>query len=243
MAYSPPAIRASGQTFTQLKAGGLVGQVEALITANATATAAPTAAPTAAATGGGATGGLLAAGTYFIKFTETNGVGETTASPESTQLTVSATNIPRITFATLKTGNTARNLYLTAAGGASGTEKLFAAGITATTYDVATAAPASTVVPPTANTTAITADQVDRIRRTMHGSTLRRIQHDLGNWLSGLNIATADINQFLEDGGVALSILKTAIDEIGVLVVANAGTVASTTNANSGLLETRRTWP
>ena len=50
-------------------------------------------------------------------FTESNGFGETTKSPEGTQLTVGATNQPQFTFPSLKTGNTSRNLYLGAVGG------------------------------------------------------------------------------------------------------------------------------
>ena len=119
------------------------------------ANSAPTSAPTATATGGGSTGGTLAAGTYYIVFTETNDLGETTASPESSQLTVSAGNIPRVTFPSLKTGNTARNLYLTAANGSTGTEVLYATGITTSTYDVATAAPVSSVTPPVSNGTGL----------------------------------------------------------------------------------------
>src|SRR5947208_14421712 len=108
MAYTSPNIIASTATFAQFQAMGASGQLELMITKQI-ATLAPTVAATATATGGGATGGALAAGTYYFVVTETNGKGETTIGPESAQLTVSATNIPRVTFQTLKTGNTARN--------------------------------------------------------------------------------------------------------------------------------------
>src|SRR5438105_3705874 len=103
MAYTSPNIAASGTTWPQLLGGGLAGQLERLIAAQV-GTADPTAAPTAAATGGGPTGGLLAAGTYYFVHTESNGIGETKISPEGSQLTVGATNIPRFTFPALKTG-------------------------------------------------------------------------------------------------------------------------------------------
>src|SRR5579872_402698 len=156
MAYTSPNLTPSGTSFAQFQAGGVSGHLERLIAAQA-ATVAPTAAPTATATGGGSTGGALAAGTYYLVFTETNGIGETTVSPESTQLSVAAGNQPLVTFPTLKTGNTARNLYITAPGGASGTEVLYATGITAGTYNLAAAGPTNSyaVNPPTANTTGL----------------------------------------------------------------------------------------
>src|SRR5947209_6026650 len=117
MGYTSPNVIASGTTFAQFQAGGVSGHLERLIAAQA-ATLAPTAAPTA--TGGGSIGGLLAAGTYYLVFTESNGFGETTKSPESAQLTVGATNIPRVTFPSLKTGNLARRLYLGARNGPTG---------------------------------------------------------------------------------------------------------------------------
>src|SRR5262249_22977883 len=109
MAYSNPSVTASGTSFAQFQAGGLSGQLERLITA-AAATLAPTVAHTWNATGGGASGGLLAAGTYYSVVTESNGYGETTAGPESSQITVASTNIPRITFQSLKSGNISRNV-------------------------------------------------------------------------------------------------------------------------------------
>jgi hypothetical protein len=117
-------------------------------------TAPPSAAPTLSATGGGSSGGNLPAGVIYVKVTETNGIGETTASPEAS-VTIAAGNIPQITFTTLKTGNTARNAYV---GTASGAEVLYATGVTASTLALSAALPTNSfaVGPPTSNTTGLT---------------------------------------------------------------------------------------
>ena len=104
MAYTSPSITPSGTTFAQFQAGGASGILERLIAANFAGTAAP-GVPTISATGGGTTGGNLAAGTYYVKVTESNGLGETTASPE-VSVTIAAGNIPQVTFAALQAGNT-----------------------------------------------------------------------------------------------------------------------------------------
>lgn len=100
----------------------------------------PTTQATATATGGGASGGALPAGTYYIAYTWVNSWGETTVgTSESAQLTVGATNIPRVTIPALPTNAVSANIYLTDTGGASGTEKLYKTGVTTTTADLALA--------------------------------------------------------------------------------------------------------
>src|SRR5262249_54887733 len=127
--------------------------LERLIAANFPGTAAP-GAPTLSATGGGTSGGNLPAGTYYVKVTETNGIGETTASPEAS-VAIAAGNIPQVTFAALQAGNSARNVYV---GRASGAEVLYASGITAGTFNLSAAIPTNSyAVPvPTVNTTGLT---------------------------------------------------------------------------------------
>jgi hypothetical protein len=120
--------------------GGLY-QVQLPITA-------PTATPTVSPTGGGPTGGNLQAGTYYVKYTYVNAIGETTPSPESTQFTVATGNVPQVTLPALPTGVTSINLYLTPTNGASGTEVLYATSITTTTYNLSAAV---TQQPPTSN--------------------------------------------------------------------------------------------
>ena len=82
LTYQNPSEPPRAETFAEWQAGGLAGHLEAMITANV-ATVAPMVAATSTATGGGSSGGLLAAGTYYFVITETNGIGETTAGPES----------------------------------------------------------------------------------------------------------------------------------------------------------------
>lgn len=113
----------------------------------------PVTAPTINVTGGGSVGGSLQAGAYYAKYTWTNTAGETLASPESLVFTVSAGNIPRVTFPSLPTGATGYNLYLTQAAGASGTGTLYATGLTLTTYDISAATVTGHQPPPTVNTT------------------------------------------------------------------------------------------
>ena len=153
MAYTSPSIVPSGTTFAQFQSGGVGGQLERLIAANFGGTAAP-GTPTLSATGGGTSGGNLVAGTYYVKVTETNGIGETTASPEAS-VTIASGNIPQVTFAALQAGNVARNVYV---GTASGGEVLYASGVTAGTLNLSAAIPTNSYAAsvPTVNTTGLT---------------------------------------------------------------------------------------
>ena len=92
--------------------------------------------------------GNLAAGIYYLRHTELNGFGETNPGPESSPFTIAAGNIPQVTFPPLQTGNVARNLYVTPAGGTSGSEVLYATGITTPTYNMVYQAPSSGVDAP-----------------------------------------------------------------------------------------------
>ena len=148
------AIQSSGTTWAQFKTGGVKVIADKLAAANP-AKANPTTTATVAPTGGGSTGGSLAAGTYYFAYTFVDCFGETLAGGESAQVTVGATNIPRVTLPALPTGVDSINLYLTAAGGGVGTEKLYATGITTTTFDCSYAAPSDVATPtlPAANGT------------------------------------------------------------------------------------------
>jgi hypothetical protein len=250
MAYTNPSVTASGTTFAQFQAGGLSGQIEKLITA-AAATVAPTVAHTWTATGGGATGGLLAAGTYYSVVTESNGFGETTVGPESAQITVSATNIPRITFQTLKSGNVSRNVYIGAAGGSTGGPyTLYATGITASTYDLSAAAPATSyaVAPPSVNSTGLTSSATNKTLELLRaGKTgeLESVYRYLANHLTNFNRG----NPMVFDGAIAklrhahavFAMLATACAEIGTLIDANPGSLTSQATPIGGR-RTIRTW-
>ena len=110
----------------------------------------PSAAPTVAV---GGTSGLLAPGTYYIKVTEVGtGGGETTASPESTQFTITSGEVATVTFPTASPGWQSWNIYCTPVNGASGSETLYATGITASTYNMSAVAGSSSTTPPASNT-------------------------------------------------------------------------------------------
>lgn len=85
----------------------------------------------------------------------------TTYANATAQPTVNTTttNIPQVTFTSLTSSNgLAHNVYLTAAGGNTGTETRYADGITASTYNLSAAAPTTSfaVNPPYSNETGFT---------------------------------------------------------------------------------------
>jgi hypothetical protein len=257
MAYTAPSITASGTTFAQLVAGGVSGHLERLITANLAASTAPSAAATATATGGGSTGGSLAAGTYYFVFTELDGVGETTASPQGSQLTVAAGNIPQFSFPSLQAGNTARNLYLGAAGGPSGGPyALYATGITTTTYNASAAAPSSTyaVKPPTANSTGLTfVDaggqtiniplQLIRYAKTNQLQKVWNYLHEVVNeFTRGEPVAFGAVMTKLRHAQTAFAMFSTLCSEVGTLIDANPGHFG-TSQLPIGTIRTVRTQP
>lgn len=228
--YTAPDILTSGAAWSDVKAGGLANIIEKVLAANA-GTSNPTVAPTATATGGGSTGGSLAAGTYFLKFTEVNGVGETTAAPESAQLTVAATNQPQVTFPALQTGNTARNLYVTPVNGSSGTEVLYAENITTTTFVMTAAAPTSTITPPTANTTGISQSETNRVRSfkapNLCYNEFVKASQIIHSYISGDPSAQSAVLGKLNEASVAFHVIAQALDDIGNLISANPGTLSS----------------
>ena len=256
MSYTAPTVVASGTTFAQFQAGGASGHLEKLITAQA-ATLAPTVAATATATGGGASGGLLAAGTYYFVVTESNGFGETTAGPESAQLTVSAGNKPRITFQSLKSGNTSRNVYLGAVNGTSGGPyTLYASGVTASTLDLLTAVVTNSyaMAPPTVNTTGLTYvdshgithnKRLELLRSCKDGNFetvytyLRQVIYDFNK---GNPMSFGGTLSRLRDAHAVFAMLDTMCSEMGTLIDANAGTLGSTTNVIGNAVG-KRTWP
>jgi hypothetical protein len=256
MAYTAPTVVASGATFAQFQAGGASGHLELLIAAQG-ATLAPTVAATATATGGGSSGGLLAAGTYYFVVTESNGFGETTAGPESAQLTVSSGNKPRVTFQSLKSGNTSRNLYLGAVNGSSGGPYyLYASGVTASTYDLLVAVPATSyaVTTPTVNSTGLTYTDTNSIKQNKALELIRSAKD--GNLEDAFRYLAAVIRDFnrgdpmafngtlqkLRHAHAAFAVLDTLCSEMGTLIDANPGTLGRTTNA-IGNSVARRTWP
>jgi hypothetical protein len=252
MAYTSPNITPSGTTFALFQAGGATGILERLIAANLFGTTAP-GAPTVSATGGGSTGGNLAAGTYYIKVTEINGIGETTASPE-VSVAIAAGNIPQVTFAALHAGNTARNVYV---GSASGAEVLYATGVTAGTFNLSAAISTSSyAVPvPMVNTTGLTstnaasgevANQKLAALRACEKGRLQGVWDNLAGMLSQFNrgepVLFNSVVTKLRDAHTVFAVLAQVCAEAGNLVDANPGRF---TNATTGIggQKTVRKWP
>ena len=102
--------------------------------------------------GGGAKGGLLAAGVYQAEFTFTNAGGESTSSLETAPFTVAAGNLPSLAVPALPAGVTGINVYLTPAGGASGSEVGYAAYSVGGKLTLGTAASAFGFPPPATST-------------------------------------------------------------------------------------------
>jgi len=256
MSYTAPSITASGTSFAQFQAGGASGHLELLIAAQA-ATLAPTVAHTWTAAGGGNSGGLLAAGTYYSVVTESNGFGETTAGPESTQITVVTAHIPQITFQTLKTGNVSRNVYIGAVGGSSGGPyTLYASGITTATYNLSAAAPTNSyaVAPPTINTTGFTyADAngithkkpLELLRGAKDGNledAYRFLRQVIEEFNSGQPMSFMAAIEKLRHAHVVFAALSTLCSEMGTLIDANAGTLGSAATGIGGRKGVR-VWP
>lgn len=85
-------------------------------------------------------GGSLPAGSYRVRWTNVDSGGkESAVSVESSAFTLTATNTLIVTLPSLPTGITSRNIYLTAASGASGSETLYSTGNTTTTANLTSA--------------------------------------------------------------------------------------------------------
>jgi hypothetical protein len=252
MAYPNPNISTSGATFAQLQAGGLSNLLERLLTVNGGGTAAPTSAPTLAAS---SSGNSLAAATYYCVITETNGVGETTASPVSSSQLVTTGEELTVTFPILKTGNSARNVYLSTVASA-GPFALYATGVTTSTFNCTVAQPMNSyaVAPPTVNSTAFTfvdpngnaMNFVDSNIRAAKDGNLQQVYKNaavaLDRWLRGDPISSAGIVAKLRHAHAAFAVIAQAFADAGTLVDANAGTLKPAPTGIGGMTTTR-TWP
>lgn len=141
-------------------------------------------------TGGGTTGGSLPGGTYYACYTYVNtitGRESNQGSSESTQFTVSSGDIPQVTFNdTLPLWASGRNLYVTLAGGASGSEIKYASGIANSTYNLAASNAGSTASGfPTGSGTSTESNQF-----TVSSGNIPQVTFtgSLPSWASGRNI-------------------------------------------------------
>lgn len=245
-AYVTPTIQASSSNLAHLKTGGLKIILDRLVAANP-AKANPTTQATATATGGGASGGLLAAGTYYLSYSFVDAFGETTiGTSRSALLTVASTNIPRVTVPSLPTGVQSINLYATPAGGAAGSEVLYASGITSTTFDMAYAAKTDlNATLPESNTTGAAIDQLNAISGLYSGNAgnyLIALNEWVSSILSGAPAQEREIRRKLIQFTGTAKLYYTAWNELATLLWTNLGTAGYTVpSAGTGMAKPVRT--
>jgi hypothetical protein len=251
MSYTAPTVVASGISFATLQSDGAAGHLEALITANLAATSAPSSAPTLSETG---SGGTLPAATYYAVVTESNGFGETTASPASTGQAITLGQNLVVTFPSLQTGNTSRNTYIGTAS--AGPFTLAASGTTASSVTISAPLPTNSyaAAPPTFNTTGLTYTDANKNIHNRRLELLRSCKDgNLHTVYDFLRQVVADFNRGnpmtfastvsrLRDAHAVFAILNTLCSEAGTLIDANAGTIGNSTNGITNAT-TKRTWP
>ncbi len=254
MSYVAPNVPSSGAVLSQLVGGGASGLLNLIVTGMAT-TSAPVTAPTVSAAGNSTSGGLLAAGGYLCEFTETNGVGETTISPQSAAMTVATAGIPLITFPALQTGNTARNLYITPANGASGTEVLYVTGVTATTVALGTAATTTSdiIAPPTTNSTGLsytdangvviptTANFLKAAKNGHLDEPYKQLASALDDYSRGDPVSITEILRKIRQAHTAFLAMAKVCNDAGVLIADNPGYIRKTTQG-PGMITKVRAW-
>jgi hypothetical protein len=216
------------------------------VTANAVL-ANPTVQATAASSV--ATGGLNA-GTYYANYTFVDAFGETLAAAagESAQFTVTGTTqLWTVTLPALPTRAKAINLYVTPANGASGTELLYATGITATTFGCSYALPTDqpTAGLPATNTTGAYAARTIYALTTKANSELdlERMVEVLSSIVSGYPMPAASIYHQIDHYWGVVSLWAQAWKEINTLVVSKlpSATLSSASTA-IGLPLTAGSW-
>jgi len=241
--YASPSIQASSATHADLLTGGLAVMLAKVVAANPAITN-PSTAPTATATGGGASGGNLAAGNYFYSYTWVDGAGETLHKESASALTVASGNIPRVTIPALPTGVCSANIYVSAAGGASGSETLYATGITGTTFDLSFAAPVEAgITIPTANTTGA-ASILARINAGSAGNyqlLWQRLSDLITQWLSGYPMSFQQTRLAIRHLDYCFALWKQVTKEVLTLMAANPGTLGYVQGAT--VPKFRRTFP
>ena len=176
----------------------------------------------------------------------------TTAPPTSATLppasNTTTTNIPKITaFPPLQPGNSARNIYVTPAGGGSGSEVLYYREVTASTFTLNVVPPASNYAgaPPTTNTTGYTALDYQLVRAAKEGNledVYRRLRQIVYDFNHGAPVGHANCLFNLKRVHNALVVLTQLCSEMGTLIEANPGHI-SFKATGIGDSSYRRTWP
>ena len=244
--YVTPTIQASTTTWAQYKTGGLKVVLDNLIAQNA-AKADPSTQATVAVTS--AAGGL-AAGTYYCSYTFVDAFGETlVGTSESASFTVSGTSeLATVTLPSKPTGVQSMNLYVTGPGGAAASEKLFASGITGTSFALTDTIPAD--IPPTgipeSNSTGA-ASHVQRIYSLLpipaSEGTQHRLNEALSNYLHGDPIPRREVVRMHVNWAGILKLWYTALNEIGTLIAANMPTTVTYPTTGAGIPAGKWTLP
>jgi hypothetical protein len=235
-----PTIVTSGTTWTALKTGGLKVLLDNLSAAN-TAKANPTTQVTAA--GSVSAGGLLA-GTYYFAYTFCDAFGETTiGTGESAQFTsTGAAQLCTLTLPALPTGCQSINVYSTRPGGASGSETLYATGITGTTLAMTFALPSdqpsAIAGGPPANSTGA-AVHASRLYAAIVGANtelkLSVISQTMSDQLSGVGM---ELREWFGKPYMIEGIVKCwlqIMSEYNTLLAANAPTAGVTIQQGAGM--------
>jgi hypothetical protein len=242
--YQTPAILPSGATFTQLQSGGLAAILDLIVAANPTV-ANPTVAPTVNPTGGGASGGTLPAGTYFVSYAWDSGIGRTLPKESAASFVVAAGNIPTVTVPALPAGVASAHVYLTQAGGASGSEVFYGVttGITLNLSTSAYADPAAGM--PTVNATglAIVAGLLNLPRNAKADQFYGNLANGLSNWTHGDPMdQSSALNRLRQLSGVFRALWQ-ATDDAVALCFANTGSLHQVMTGPERRASTVRTFP
>ena len=229
--YVTQPIATSGAALADLQSGGLAGVVSLLVAANP-ALANPTTQATVSVTAGAATS--LAAGDYYLSYGYVGLGGRTLAGGRSAKFTIagSPNNAPQVTLPTLPTGAASISLYLTAAGGAAGTEVLYATGITATTANLVSATYADPLrTLPTVNTTGLSAlaAQIEASLAYPHETDpLYGLAQLVSSYAEGDPIAVSAAVDLATSYAALYAALSQAVADVAGLIYANPGTLGST---------------
>ena len=160
---------------------------------------------------------------------------------------MSTGQVPTVTFPTLQAGNTGRNVYLTPAGGARGSEVLYADGITAGTFGLSAVAPSNSfaVAPPATNTTGLTTTKLQLLRYAKTGQ-FQKVWNFLHQVIAVFNqgepATYQDVVMKLRDAHSIFVLMAQLCAEAGALIDANPGHFVRTSTGIGGA-KTQRTWP
>jgi hypothetical protein len=197
---------------------------------------------------GGATGTEVLAFTAITAttFTITTAPAVSAVTPPTVNTTT--TNIPKITaFPALQTGNVARNIYMTVAGGASGSEILYARDQTGTTFtfSIVQLAPNNTVPLPTINTTAYSTIDYQMLRSVKDGNfqdVYRRLRQVIYEFNHGAPTPSGQVVNNLKRIHSVFVVLAQLCSDMGTLLDANPGHIVPTQNGIGGSA-LKRVWP